>query len=353
MNAQISCLTPPGSGAIAVIALFGLEAWPIVRRHFRSRSRPLPEVPTTGDAWLGSIGPGVGDEVLLVMPHSSTSFEIHCHGGRQVVRMILDLFNGEGVEVKSSRDDYWSRLAEAKTLRTASILLDQSRGVFGTAVRRIKDHFVEGRKTEAQSAIAELTCWLPLGKHLITPWKIAIAGRPNAGKSSLLNALAGFQRSIVAPIPGTTRDVVTLALAFDGWPMELADTAGLREGGDALEQAGISRARIEIQSADLCLWVIDATEPDLPDRKKFLDDNCIANEKLLPVVNKIDQRPSWNLGLLPDAIVVSATTNQGLELLIQKCVARLIPEVPPAGAAVPSCPEEWAWLERARLQATS
>src|SRR5205823_6640829 len=85
----------------------------------------------------------------------------------------------------------------------------------------------------------------------------------NVGKSSLINALAGYQRSIVAPTPGTTRDVVRVPVALDGWPVELLDTAGLRGDAPALEAAGIEQAREQAASADLCVWVLDATVPAL------------------------------------------------------------------------------------------
>ncbi len=88
-----------------------------------------------------------------------------------------------------------------------------------------------------------------------------VAGRPNVGKSRLLNALAGYERAIVDPTPGTTRDVVTVRTALDGWPVELADTAGLRDSDDAIESAGIALARARQADADLTLLVLDRSEP--------------------------------------------------------------------------------------------
>src|SRR5206468_2220750 len=110
-------------------------------------------------------------------------------------------------------------------------------------------------------------------------------GAPNVGKSSLVNALAGYQRSIVAPTPGTTRDVVATTLAIDGWPVELSDTAGLHGEGEQLERAGMARARAAAAAADLCVWVLDGSAAPV-----WLGPEITAP---LTVINKIDLPPAW------------------------------------------------------------
>jgi tRNA modification GTPase len=154
-----------------------------------------------------------------------------------------------------------------------------------------------------------------------------VAGAPNVGKSSLVNALAGYQRSIVAPTPGTTRDVVTVALAIDGWPVQFADTAGVRPADESLEAAGIRMAREAAADADLCLWVLDAsTEPVWPEAG-------VGTVRL--VVNKIDLPPARDLDRAVGAVRVSAQTQEGLPELCAAISRWLVPEVPGAGAAVP------------------
>src|SRR6185503_7750192 len=98
-----------------------------------------------------------------------------------------------------------------------------------------------------------------VGLHLTTPWRVVFAGPPNVGKSSLVNALLGYPRAIVYDQPGTTRDVLTASTAFDGWPFELRDTAGLRDGIslDSVEVEGVARARAQIATADLVVFVHD------------------------------------------------------------------------------------------------
>jgi tRNA modification GTPase len=155
---------------------------------------------------------------------------------------------------------------------------------------------------------------------------VAVAGAPNVGKSSLVNALAGYQRSVVAATPGTTRDVVTTLIAVDGWPVELADTAGLRDQADSLEGQGIRKARETASAADLCLWVLDAAAEPI-----WLDPKATARL----VVNKVDLAPAWDLDRAGDAVRVSARTGAGLAGLCAALARWLVPQSPAAGAAVP------------------
>lgn len=368
MNARVSCLTPSGSAAIAVIAVRGDDAWPIIRQLFRPASmRPLPDQPEQFATWFGHIGDGVGDEVILAIPslQPEPTIEIHCHGGQQVVRWLIELFTNAGCapetreaatqrvsEAERSTAEAWGLLPYAKTLRTAGILLDQANGAFARALAEIDRARTEGRHSDADELSSALLRYESVGRHLIDPWKVVISGVPNAGKSSLLNALAGYQRSVVAHIPGTTRDVVTVTLAFDGWPVEIADTAGLREmtgrqalstaeratrpvNDDDLEAEGIARARKQLATADLCLWVIDSTGPEPQTLYSFAAENNIGTERVLPILNKIDQPPAWDLSRFTDAIRISATAGTGIDALIRKMVDTLVPDPPPAGAAVP------------------
>jgi tRNA modification GTPase len=207
-------------------------------------------------------------------------------------------------------------LTRAPTLRTASILLDQYHGAFARAV-------------DADPVpLADLARYALLGRHLVTPWKVVVAGPPNVGKSSLVNALAGYQRTVVAPVPGTTRDVVTTAVAFDGWPVELADTAGLREATENLEAEGVGRARRLLAGADLVVWVMDLTDPN-PIRPD-------AGTNPLVVANKSDQPPRWSP--VPADLVVSAATGAGVPGLAAAIARRLVPIAPLPGAAVPFTP---------------
>ena len=276
----VACLTPQGRAAIAVIAVRGPHAWAIVQRLFAPRaSRPLPEQPEVGATWLGSLGaPGqnVADEVVVVCKRMAPSpwLEVHCHGGPEVVRWLVELITSEGATACSWQDLECRTtenalqalatiaLASAPTVRTASILLGQQQGSLGRLVAQVRSELERGNASKAAELLHSTVRHGPVGLHLTEPWRVAIVGAPNVGKSSLVNAVAGYQRAIVAPTPGTTRDVVSTRLAIDGWPVELLDTAGLRADAGALEEQGIALARAARAAADLCLWVVDAsTEP--------------------------------------------------------------------------------------------
>ena len=129
------------------------------------------------------------------------------------------------------------------------------------AIEQIESSLQAGAKDAARQQIEALLAHAATGLHLIRPWQVVVAGQPNVGKSSLINAIAGYQRAIVHSTPGTTRDIVSVQTAMDGWPVEISDTAGLRETGEKIEQAGIDLARQKILAADLIVLVFDNSLP--------------------------------------------------------------------------------------------
>jgi tRNA modification GTPase len=348
----LACLTPAGTGAIATLALRGPDAWTLIRELFTARSAgpsgigasPLPALPECGRLWLGRLGEqarGSGDEVVLVVQRIEPApwLEIHCHGGREVIRMLEEVFAARGVQVCSWQElehgtaadptqaAALAALAEAPTTRTAAILLDQYRGAFSRAVEGIRAALQRNDPEQTTRLLDELTRHAALGRHLTSPWHVVIAGAPNVGKSTLLNALVGYHRSVVTPTAGTTRDVVTTQTAIAGWPVEFADTAGWRETASPLEEQGIALARAAAAAADLCLWVLDAAaEPVWP---------FGVDKPVLLVINKTDLPSGWDLSRAAGAIPISALTGDGLERLLQALAERLMPEPPAPGAAVP------------------
>lgn len=343
MTARAALLTPPGQGAIATIAVTGPDAWGVLTALFRRRDgKPLPDSPRAGQFWLGRLGEDVADEVVLAVPRLSpeTQFEVHCHGGTEVVRFLLELLASRGVQPCHERPPLLDALAHAPTVRTAAILLDQHQGAWASALEALGKELDVGDVAASGARLAELLQWAPLGSHLTEPWRVALAGAPNAGKSTLMNALAGYRRSIVAPTPGTTRDVVTVRTALEGWPVEFADTAGLREGAESLEQEGIARAREAAESADLVVWVVDATAaPVWP---------AELRRPTLVVLNKTDLPPAWHEEPPRWDAAVSAATGSGVPELCRLIATRLVPEAPPPGQAVP-----WSGAVANELQAVA
>ncbi|MCL7714844.1 tRNA uridine-5-carboxymethylaminomethyl(34) synthesis GTPase MnmE [Stenotrophomonas mori] len=166
---------------------------------------------------------------------------------------------------------------------------------------------------QARAALARLLADAERGRKLRDGLHAVLIGPPNAGKSSLLNALAGSERAIVTDIAGTTRDTLRETIRIDGLELDLVDTAGLREGGDAIEREGMRRARAEMQRADLAIVVLDARDPDAG--RQAVGDAAAQAARQLWVLNKCDLLPAWPQPAQADAIAISAVSGQGLEQL--------------------------------------
>ncbi|MEZ6141058.1 MAG: GTPase [Zavarzinella sp.] len=316
-----SVLTGTGRGAIGVISV-DLPAWESIKHLFeRINQKPFPVSPLTNRyffvRWLPT-----GEEMLLVFPNEQW-LEIHTHGNPLILEQLLQTLAEHGVTpglpptpVGIADPAAWALVPHAKTVRIANILLDQAHGAYVRAMQSNDPAIQEILRKNSS-----------VGAHLLEPWKIALTGATNAGKSSLLNAIAGYERSVVSEVHGTTRDLVEYTGAFYGWVLKFTDTAGIRETSEELESAGILRAKRAIESADLVLHLIDATtlqESPLPQE---------VTENIIPVFTKADLVPDFVAP--PGWELVSATTHRGLEQLIQQIIHRLIPHPPLPGEPVP------------------
>jgi tRNA modification GTPase len=388
-------LTPVGRGAVAVVLVAGPEALAMVDQLFIAASgRLLGDVPLQRIVF-GRIGGTDGEEVIACR-RATKEIEIHCHGGTAAIRSLIEQLVGRGCQPITWHD--WLRrtcgdptkaaaqiaLANAPTVRTAAILLDQYHGALAEAIRQIVAAIESKNWPYAARTIDSLLEHRDVGLHLAAPWRVVLTGPTNVGKSSLINAIAGFQRAIVSPQPGTTRDVVTTTTAMDGWPVELADTAGIRDPEDDLESAGIVLAEKMVAGADLVVVVDDATQPF-----KFEHDHMLSatlssstHRRIVRVLNKIDLLPGTQSEItsrhqppeflqiaadpapgknrLPGAPVepsrshpscvvrTSAVTGAGVTALIAAIAESLVPYVPAPGAAVPFSANQVASLDAAR-----
>jgi tRNA modification GTPase len=364
-------LTPVGRAAVAVVLVAGPQATFTVSECFApNRRQKLSDIPFEKivlGRWNAS-----GGEELIVYRRSPERIEVHCHGGVAAVGAVIESLVARGCRRVSWQD--WLRsegdssievaariaLADAPTARTAAVLLDQFHGALTTAVRQVVGAAIDGNWPLAAKVIDAVLSHRHVGSHLITPWRVVLAGRTNVGKSSLINALAGFERAIVSHQPGTTRDVVTSVTAIDGWPVQLADTAGLRVTDDELESAGVRLALETLQNADLVLVVEDATVSDTPAVGEQDDHwQVIAQlpraRPMIRVRNKIDlisltertqsERLDDQRGVI---IATSAVTGEGIAELVTAIGKALVPIGPSPGSAVPFTREQIVALDATR-----
>jgi tRNA modification GTPase len=371
-----SVLTPPGRGAIAVVTTAGPGAHAAVDAHFRAANGRLIARQRVGRIVFGHWGEMPHSEEVVVCRQSAEALEIHCHGGAAAVARIVEALAAAGCRIASwkewlatSAPDVLTAeadlaLTEATTDRTAAILLDQRAGTLRAAVEELVRLLEVGEPAAAIDGLAALLGRATLGSHLMRPWQVAIAGRPNVGKSSLANALLGYQRAIVFDQPGTTRDVLAAETAVDGWPVRLTDAAGIRvDAGDSIEAEGVCRARRRVAEADLVIWVLDAAAlppSELSDAMATawkqlavdLDAAFVRSVDPLVVLNKFDLlSPSLvevAMRQAPSAIAVSALKRTGLDLLLGAIGGRLVPHPPQPGDAVPFTERQRGLLEQAQ-----
>ncbi|NLS95935.1 MAG: GTP-binding protein [Planctomycetaceae bacterium] len=352
---RVVLLTPPGRGAVATVRVEGSGACERVDLRFEAASHRVVAELAGHRLAFGRfrLGEGVYDEVIVRRPEKNV-VEIHCHGGPAVVERLMAALVAEDGERISP--EAWIRsvhsspivaaahsaLGRATTLRAAAVLLDQFHGALDRALQEVLDYLRRGEVHAAADRVERLLAIAPCGCHLTKPWRVVLAGRPNVGKSSLINALVGYRRAIVDESPGTTRDLVTARTVIDGWPVELCDTAGLRMGADAMEQQGIELAQRQLESAPLVLLVFDVAEPWCEED----DELCLRFPKALPVFNKLDL-PQASSPLRPAGVSVSAIHGGGIDNLIAAIAHRLVPNPPASGQPVPFLAEQVAALQAA------
>jgi len=289
-------------------------------------------------------------------------FEVNCHGGPAAVAAVAARLAALGLErvdadrlleiEGASRIERDARrlLRTAHTALAARILLDQLGGALAGAIARILEQLAANRAAEASGEIdALLARWGDCGRFLAHPPRIVIAGRPNVGKSTLLNRLVGADRAITSPTPGTTRDYVEADAALDGVPVILVDTAGLGQASNEIERLGVERAHGEVARASLVVYLLDAREEAGAEDEAML--RLLAGRGLA-VWNKTDLPGHGDKMTAPPgasgALEVSALTGEGITALATAVLARLGYRPTRPGAAVPFTQEQAEALRKAR-----
>jgi len=336
---RAALLTPPGRSAVATVRVQGPLARDAVQANFHPRGKlSLAHADIRRvlfGLWTES-PPDVAEEVVVCRVQIEC-VDVHCHGGAAASARILRSLKNHGVVVSEWPEltaadrlttEIHQALAEARTETVAAILLDQQRGALHHALRQLRLALEASDPGQSCQLLDQLLEYRMLGRRLIAPWQVALMGAPNVGKSSLINRLVGYQRAIVYDQPGTTRDVVTAETVIRGWPVQFADTAGIRETHQPIEAAGVERAVEQSKSCDLMIIVMDAMNL----RKQPLPD--LEDHQIL-VVNKIDKVDPKELTLPPHIVPTSAIDGTGVERLIDEIGGWLVGDPLPAGTPMP------------------
>ncbi len=353
----VSPATPPGTGGVAIVRLSGggveaigerlLGSLPPPREARYRRFRGVDGTPIDEGLALYFPAPGsfTGEPVL----------ELHGHGGRVVVDMLvaaavacgarlaepgefskraflngrLDLAQAEAIAdliaagseqaaraaLRSLNGEFSGRVnALGEALVATRLYVEAAIDFPDEEIDFLSDAALTARLDDCAERFAELDAAVNRGRRLRDGYRVVLVGRPNAGKSSLMNRLSGEETAIVTEVAGTTRDVLKETLNFGGLAIELVDTAGLRDDPDRVEAEGIRRAREALANADACLWVQDASGP------VTVADEVPAGAELTVVRNKIDVtgEPAGAVDTDPVTVAVSAVTGAGIDALRER-----------------------------------
>ncbi len=349
--------TPIGEGGLALLRVSGPEAFAIADRSFKGKSNPSAAAShTVHYGWIHREGVNI-DEVLLTVLRAPRTFtreptvEVSCHGGILAAKAVLetllangarladpgeftrraflngriDLTQAEAVmDLIQSRTDLALRAANRQLAGHLAQRINAVRDDLMRVLAHVEAHIdfpdedispdtldqLLAKLHAAHTAIRKLLATAPEGQILRRGIRAAIVGRPNVGKSSLLNQLLGRDRAIVSATPGTTRDTIEETANIRGIPVVFIDTAGLRESDDLIEREGIRRSRETLDNAELILHVIDQSEPLSQQDSELLD--TFAAKTRVVVLNKSDLPARTNI---PNAIPISCATSAGLDAL--------------------------------------
>ncbi len=357
----IAPATPPGEGGVAIVRISGAAALPALLSYFKPATATLPL--KSHHLYYGTLedqSGGLVDEVMAVYmaaPHSYTCddvVEIQCHGSQQVVKSILKLYQVFGLRLAEpgeftfraymngrldlSQAEAVASLIHAKTDSSRRLALNQIDGALSREICSFADRLkqvlvlleawidfpeeqlptedldhISHTITEIKLKIQIITASYSFGRVLSEGASLLLIGEPNAGKSSLMNALLGENRAIVTAVPGTTRDLLEEGLVIHGVPVRLIDTAGLCESDDPVELEGIRRAENKLAQADLILWVVDATD-DLTIENNYIFKLCdgLPVVRVLTKVDIVGCSSAVSPGCIPQ-YKVSSKTAEGLD----------------------------------------
>jgi len=354
--------TPPGVGAVSIVRMSGQAAKEVLKKVWLNNHAPVDNF-ATHRLYYGKIVDSVNkpvDNVLAVImkaPHSYTGedlVEVHCHGGglpaKEVLSALLsagavlaepgeftrraflngkmDLAQAEGVaEVIASVSERAFRLAKEQlagrlskevmslqcSLKEIKALIEATIDFPEEDIELIKHDGILKKISPIKKRLNELISTYDEGRLLHDGVKVAIVGKPNVGKSSIMNLLAGHERSIVHHVPGTTRDTIEEGVDIGGVHFRLIDTAGIHHSTHEVELIGIRRTKMKLDEADLALVVLDMSRPLDKDDERIFEET--KGMKSLVIFNKSDLAKKSHLKKNADTIMTSAVKGTGIDLL--------------------------------------
>ena len=398
----VAISTPPGEGGIAVVRISGPDAFVIIKRLFQSQNQKKKktwESHLAMHGWIMNEEEPV-DEVVITPYFSSNSYtgedvvEISCHGGTYVSRRIVALILNQGArpahpgeftqraflngKLDLSQAEAVADLIHAKTEASRRVAVYQLEGHLSERLERIRedlikiyglleieldfteediafasrDKLIQQLKT-IREEIQRLIQSHERGRVCRNGIRMAIVGRPNVGKSSILNALVEKERAIVTEVPGTTRDIVEDVLDIEGILFTISDTAGMRRSGDLVEQEGIRRTEKALDEADIVLLVCDGSESITDEDRLLFSRVKSLKKKALIVINKSDLKQNINVPQLKIEIEAnryiktSALKVKGIDTLIQSLQeTALLDDIPHEGEVVLTQERHRICLER-------
>ncbi|SNR76145.1 tRNA uridine-5-carboxymethylaminomethyl(34) synthesis GTPase MnmE [Desulfurobacterium atlanticum] len=368
--------TPIGKGAIGIVRISGKEALPILKKIFRMKSGKKKETFEDRKMHYGIAVDTKGetiDEILAVYMKAPKTFtgedvvEIHSHGGIYVVRKILRTVLSLGARLAEPGEftkrafihgridlvqaEAINEIINANSELSLKVAVNHLKGTLSKKIKEIMDNLfnlkalieaavdfpeedieiIESAKVkeEIEKSIKEIENLLKTydeGKIVREGIKIAIVGKPNVGKSSLLNALLRDERAIVTDIPGTTRDIIEESITLKGIPVRLIDTAGIRDAKDKVEQIGIARSIEKLKEADIVLFLIDGAQGFTEEDRKIYS-LVKDNPNTIVVINKADMPLKVSCKeFKKECITISAKTGEGIDKLTEKIMNKLLLE---------------------------
>ena len=373
--AAIATAISPQQGSVGIVRLSGDRAVAIAQQIFKAGGNQLWESHRILYGYVKNpLTNEIIDESLLLLMKAPRSFtredvvEFHCHGGIMTVQQVLNLCLEQGARLAEAGEftlraflngridltqaESINDLVGAKSAQAAQFAIASLRGKLAQSLKYLRVKClnvlteIEARidfeddlpPLDVEWVIAEvmtvssesqqILATADRGELLRTGLKVAIVGRPNVGKSSLLNAWSRSDRAIVTDLPGTTRDVVDSQLVVGGIPIQVLDTAGIRETEDVVEKIGVERSHQAAQSADLVLMVIDASVGWIEKDAEIY--KTVSDRPVILVINKIDLTPQDSITPQPilahesiPIVKTAASQQQGIEDLeaaILRCI---------------------------------